>query len=489
MNNGLTIAFRADASQQIGAGHVMRCLTLADGLAARGGRCIFISQPLPPSLAERIRAAGHDLRELDPTVSEESDAGQSSEWLGGGVDWLVVDHYELGREWETAMRGCARRMLVIDDLADRNHNCDVLLDQNFHREPEARYVGRLPAGCRRLLGPRYALLRREFRHAREGVQPRSGKVNRVLVFFGGMDAANCTTAALQALARLPAAPAVVDVVVGAEHHQLSAIRALCATQGFALHVQSSHMAELMAGADASLGAGGSTTWERCCLGVPSFVVVVADNQRGLAREAGAAGFVFAPDPDGDPASQFELHLASFLTDASRLRDMSARCLQLVDGRGVARVLRAMGVCDIGMRLARREDARNLFEWRNAPEIRAMSRTRDPIAWETHVSWMDRVLADDNRHLLIGERQGLPVGVVRFDVEGDSAEVSIYKVPGQAGQGMGSDLLAAAESWLGQHYPSVRSLRAEVLGDNAASHRLFLAAGYEAGAAAYFKRMG
>jgi RimJ/RimL family protein N-acetyltransferase len=168
--------------------------------------------------------------------------------------------------------------------------------------------------------------------------------------------------------------------------------------------------------------------------------------------------------------------------------MSAQCLQLVDGRGVARVLRAMGVHDIGMRLARREDARNLFEWRNAPEIRAISRTCDPIAWETHVSWMDRVLADDNRHLLIGERQGLSVGVVRFDVEGDSAEVSVYKVPGNAEKGIGSDLLAAAEGWLAHHYPSVRSLRAQVLGDNAASHRLFVAADYEAGTAGYFKRM-
>lgn len=488
MSNGLTVAFRADASQRLGAGHVMRCLTLAAGLAARGGRSTFISQTLPPSLASRIRAAGHELREFDSAVTEESDAWQSREWLSDGVEWLVVDHYGLGREWELAMRGCARRVLVIDDLADRNHDCDLLLDQNFHREPEARYAGRLPAGCRQLFGPRYSLLRGEFRQAREKVQPRSGEVNRVLVFFGGMDVANTTTTALQALARLPAVPSVVDVVVGAEHQQLSSIRALCATQGFTLHVQSSRMAELMASADASLGAGGSTTWERCCLGVPSFIVVVADNQRELAREAGAAGLVFAPDPDGEPAIQFGLHLEGFLADAAGLRNMSARCLQLVDGRGVARVLRAMGVHDIGMRLARREDARNLFEWRNAPEIRAMSRTRDPIAWEAHVSWMDRVLVDDNRHLLIGERQGLPVGVVRFDIQGDSAEVSVYKVPGQEAQGRGSDLLAAAESWLGQHCPSVRSLRAEVRGDNAASHRLFLAAGYKAGVTAYCKRM-
>jgi len=490
LSEGLTVAFRADASHELGAGHVMRCLTLADGVAQRGGQCTFISRPLPASLAGRIRAAGHRLRELDASVTAESDARQSRECLEGAVDWLVVDHYGLDHAWESAMRAHAKRLLVIDDLADRAHDCDLLLDQNHHREAEARYARLLADGCGRLLGPRYSLLREEFREVRACVRPRTGAVGRLLVFFGGMDAANCTTEALQVLAALPSRPAAVDVVVGAEHHHLATIRALCTAQDFTLHVQSSRMAELMAAADAALGAGGSTTWERCCLGLPSFIVVVADNQRELAREATAAGVVFAPEPDAIAlAGQFGRHLAGFLADGQRLRDMSARCLAMVDGRGVARVLRAMGLHDIIMRPARREDARNLFEWRNAPEIRAMSRTRDPIAWETHATWVDGVLADENRKLLIGERRGIPVGVVRFDVEGDSAEVSVYKVPGLTGPGLGADLLASAESWLARHCPSVRSLRAEVLGDNAASHRLFVAAGYEIRAAVYFKRMG
>jgi len=163
-------------------------------------------------------------------------------------------------------------------------------------------------------------------------------------------------------------------------------------------------------------------------------------------------------------------------------------MKLVDGRGARRVIRAMGVSALLVRSATRTDSARLFEWRNHPEIRAVSRCPDVIDWRTHAAWFESVVANPQRPLLIGERAGATVGVVRFDITSDRAEVSIYKVPGPSEPETGQELLAAAENWLVREYPAVRVLTAEVLGDNQASHGLFAAAGYSRSATRYTKRI-
>jgi UDP-2,4-diacetamido-2,4,6-trideoxy-beta-L-altropyranose hydrolase len=497
-------AFRVDASRTMGAGHVMRCLALAEELGDCGVQSRFVSRHMPESLRSVIQDRGYEFMSLGD-VSRSSQHGNShAEWLGVSqaedaaalvaaigaprVDWLIVDHYALGHEWETAARAAADHILAIDDLADRPHDCDLLLDQNLYEDLESRYDGKLPKDARALIGPHYALLRKEFAQVRAAISPRTGEVRRLLVFFGGMDEADWTTTALEGLIQAGVQDLDVDVVLGAEHGNRRHIESLCRSHGFTVHVQTSHMAELMAAADLAIGAGGSATWERCCVGLPSLVVAVAQNQRAVVHDAAAAGLLYAPQARQLSTETFAKHVVALMENPLLLRAMSTKCMNVVDGRGARRVVHAMGAGGVVVRLATPADTRCIFEWRNHPQIRAASHNSSIIDWETHSSWFNAILTDPARLLLIGEQAGNPVGVVRFDIADDTAAVSIYRIPERSRPGTGQELLASAEAWLGRERPAVRTLVAEVLGGNRPSHRLFTASGYMAATTRYTKRL-
>ena len=361
----MKIAFRADASDRIGSGHVMRCLTLANSLREKGANCLFLCREIPVALAGMIQDAGHRLVLLPPesepapaplpaadgpepahagwlAASWQTDARQTltaTRSAFGAADWLVVDHYALDARWESALRRQTGRLLVIDDIADRHHDCDMLLDQNFYLDMAERYQTLVPGHCRVLLGPDHALLRPEFATLRASVRPRSGPVRRLLVFMGGSDSENATGAMLEALRLVPPArrPVHVDVIIGAGHPARTELGNTCLTQGWSLHVQTPHMAALMAAADAACGAGGSTTWERCCLGLPTLAAVLADNQKRLARDAHGIGILYAPDFDPSDASAIARVLSVFLADDTRRADISRKALAATDGRGAERL--------------------------------------------------------------------------------------------------------------------------------------------------------
>ena len=503
----MRVAFRVDASPAIGSGHLMRCLTLAARLASAGCDIAFVCRQLPESLEALVREAGHDCIRLptpadttriatagDPPhaawlgVSWETDAQESCTALAGGVDWLVVDHYGIDARWQGRLRDAARRIMVIDDLADRPHDCELLLDQNLYADMTERYAGRVAAHCRLLLGPRHALLRDEFATLRGRIVARDGEVRRLLVFLGGMDADNVTATVLAALEALPTRHFASDVVIGAGHPARGRIEGECSRLGLACHVQTPRMAELMAAADLAIGAGGTATWERCALGLPTLALCLADNQRQLIHDASRAGLLHGPDISATDAAAIARHLAALLDSAGLRRLLSATGMAAVDGRGAARVVRAMGISEIEVRPATAADSASLFAWRNSPEIRAVSRSSTPIPQADHARWLAAVLADPDRPLLIGARAGEPVGVVRFDIDATTAEVSIYLVPGKGGEGLGSALLTAAEAWLGETHPALDTLLAEVLGDNHASHRLFAGCGYALQQTRYRKRI-
>jgi len=250
----MNVAFRVDASSEIGTGHFMRCLTLAAGLKQRGVQVRFVSRHVPGHIRDMLSAKGHEMATLNSIPNEET-AGESSyaQWLGVSQaqdatdtshalsdqvwDWLVVDHYALDARWERALRNAVKRILVIDDIADRKHDCDVLLDQNFYMDMDVRYTGKVPAHCQLLLGPRYALLRDEFRRMREQVNPRTGTIKRVFIFFGGVDSDNCTGRAIESLVNICIPGLLVDVVIGAQHPCREQIESECALYGFICHVQ------------------------------------------------------------------------------------------------------------------------------------------------------------------------------------------------------------------------------------------------------------
>lgn len=487
------VLIRADASLAIGSGHVMRCLSLAAALRARGADVQFVSRVLPGHLHAAIVAQGYALHALPApqatvparpesahahwlAVTEDQDVADTRAVLDGlgGVDWLVVDHYALDASWQRALRPWYRQLAVIDDLADRDHDADVLVDQNLGAG--GRYDRRVPAGCVQLLGPGYALLRDEFALARRHLRDRSGGIGRVLVFMGGVDAGGYTECAIDALSALQQRPQV-DVVVGPANPRAAAIAARCTGLGFECTQGATDMAARMAAADFAIGAGGSTTWERACMGLPALIVIAADNQRPGALAMAAAGCGFAIEGDAATATTLAAAIEELAQDPMRLSGMAQRNLALVDGRGSQRVARIVLPPEIALRRARAEDGEALFTWRNHEDVRRHSHSSEPIERETHDRWFTATLIDRQRDLLIAEHAGQPVGVLRYDVDGDEALVSIYLVPGCGGRGFGPAILRAGHRWLTLNRPRISAVRAEVHGDNAASHKAFREAGY------------
>jgi UDP-2,4-diacetamido-2,4,6-trideoxy-beta-L-altropyranose hydrolase len=349
----MKIAFRTDASNQIGTGHFMRCLTLADELKKQVADICFISRNLPLHLSEMLNTKGMKLIHLSNYDHEDSiDELAHASWLGvsqaqdakatvkalsGHVyDWVVVDHYALDVRWESIVRPNVKNIMVIDDLADRHHDCDILLDQNYYADMQTRYNGKVPSHCQLLLGPNYALLREEFRALREQVEVRSGEVKKVLVFFGGIDPDNYTLQAIDALAEMDAG-LKVDVVIGAQHPFVDMIKDSCARYGFVCYVQTSRMAELMIKADLAIGAGGSASWERCCLGLPAIVISFAENQIEIVSNLTSIGVCDYLLGELS-TSYFQERIRHFLITPASLRLMSYKAYSLVDGQGARRVM-------------------------------------------------------------------------------------------------------------------------------------------------------
>jgi UDP-2,4-diacetamido-2,4,6-trideoxy-beta-L-altropyranose hydrolase len=491
----MRIAIRADASVEIGTGHVMRCLTLADALHSQGAEIVFVCREQEGDLCGLIASREFDVLRLPrlpigDALGWQLDAEQTAQALAEKwpcADWLVVDHYRLDARWESLLRSNTRKIMAIDDLADRPHDCDLLLDQNCQTNAEHRYDRLLPDSCRKLLGSSYAMLRKEFADARCKLRGRDDAVRRILVFFGGSDPTNETGKALRALDLVGHLNWRVDVVVGASNPNRHGIEQWCRERlNTIFHCQIPYIATLMAEADLALGAGGSTTWERCCLGLPAIVIAVADNQVNVAQATAEAGCIsfLGKSADVSPENLAEA-VRRLAENEEELHAIATRGMALVDGYGVERVgaaLRRMldeNDCPLLVTLRRADtnDERSLFAWRNAPEVRTASFDDRVIAWEEHVRWFRASLRNTDRHLLIGEVDGQAVGVLRYDRTGREAEVSIYLVPGVAGKGWGGRMLHAGHEWVRHNLPAIDRITARILPANPASQKTFARAGY------------
>jgi len=468
--------FRADAGTAIGAGHVMRCMSLANALQARGAHACFVSLDLPAHLESDLQAQGHEVRRL-PEAVRGDELGDARATLDGEQSLVacVVDHYQLGRAWEAEVMAHAP-VLALDDLG-RSHTSRWLLDQNYYADPQARYGTGCPASVQRLLGPSFALLRSEFAHARAIARVRDGILRHVLVFLGGMDSSNLTATALNAI-NLGLSPGVqVTVIAGASHPDLPGLRAWCDARGLAaLHVQVSDMTPHLLSADLAIGAGGSSTWERCACGLPTVAICLADNQREVILEGARAGVLWGIDhvPSTD---ELAIVLRALAGAPGLIQHMSERSLQMTDARGASRVAELLLPKSMQVRDATSGDARMIYEWRTSPEVMGASRNAASFPFEDHLAWLERVLQDPQRLLLIGLHDGREVGVVRFDINGDRAEVSIFLAPGTMGAGLGRALLVAGEHKLRDKHPQVTLVDAWVNADNPRSFHLFQHLGY------------
>lgn len=331
----MQVVIRADASTAIGGGHVMRCLRLAKAFRAKGGEVNFLCRSYPGDLRALISQAGFAVDTV-PVGDEEKDALHCQKVLKNAeVDVLILDHYALGEQWEKALKATCKKLLVIDDLANRKHDCDFLLDQNIITTGANPYMDLVPERCDCLLGPRFALLDPVFAVEARAVSPRKTCQN-ILLFFGSGDPCNHTAKVVREIMGMGLS---VDVVIGHANPYREMLAALCQASGMKLHVQTPHMMKIMAKADLLLGAGGSTHWERCCLALPGLICAVADNQIALSCALAQAGTCrYLGDIADVPEGQWRETLQELMAVPELLHEMSlASKRMLPDARGVARV--------------------------------------------------------------------------------------------------------------------------------------------------------
>jgi UDP-2,4-diacetamido-2,4,6-trideoxy-beta-L-altropyranose hydrolase len=365
----MLIYFRVDASLTIGTGHVMRCLSLAEQLRDEGNEIGFICREHHGNLMNYIQSKGFTLytivNPVEKTSLLHSDYRPYEEWLGvpwqadaeetierlkivkklakKSIDWLILDHYSLDVSYEKALRPHVKKILVIDDLANRKHDCDLLLDHNYFDHMTSRYEGLVDPQCQLIVGPSYALIRKEFQAAQSTNRIRDGRIRNVLVSFGGVDLTGETMKTLQALWPLGQQGLVINVLLGKMNPHNTAIMDFCRKMPRCSayeHVE--NMRELMGKADLAIGAAGTTTWERCCLGVPSLVISTAQNQESLTEHLtriGAIGFL----GKSNEVTSWMIHerVKQMMTHPELCLEMSAHASRLVDGLGVQRIIKEL----------------------------------------------------------------------------------------------------------------------------------------------------
>lgn len=464
----MRVVIRADASLEIGSGHIMRCLTLANELRVNGAEVLFICKELEGNLIKLIGNQGFPVEVLPVSSTSDGNLFHSS-WLGSTqvedatmclkvlcgklYDWMIVDHYAIDERWESEIKPWVKNILAIDDLGDRTHICDALLDQNYG-STQSKYESLVSEGTRLMLGSSYALLRREFLVQRERslVLRASYTVERILIFLGGVDFKNDTSWVLDKVSELNI-PTLrfVDVVLGPTSRNVLGVQKKLSSLDISsrLSVGVTNMAELMAEADLCIGAPGSSSWERCCLGLPTVQLILAENQRQIGyqlNDAEAAILV-------NSAGEFE---QAFMTAIDKLQLISQNAAKLVDGKGAARVremlytLKQVDESDcrlVPFEFLTKAETSLVLAMRNYPEVRKWMTNTGIITGAQHIAFLEKLSVDNSRKYLLVYKGSLVIGSINFteiNSETGSAEFGIYANPFLDEPGRGGFLIKQAE---------------------------------------------
>jgi UDP-2,4-diacetamido-2,4,6-trideoxy-beta-L-altropyranose hydrolase len=458
----MTLLLRADAGTRSGTGHVMRLLALAQAWQDAGGRAVFAASEMTPAVEARL---ARERLSLEHVASDAYDTIRLAR--AHNASWIAVDGYHFDAAYQRTLKEAGFSVLWIDDDAHAEEYCaDLILNQNLHADA-AMYAQR-KAEAHLLLGPRFALLRREFR-TWNGVR---GAGDRVLVTLGGSDPENVTLRVIGALRELSVE---ATVVVGGSNASAEAIaNAARGTDRIRIERDVDDMPRVLAQARLAVSAGGTTCWELAFFGVPILAIVVADNQRPLTAGLQRAGVAIDL---GWHCEVTHERLASALSsllanDALRSR-MSQRGRELVDGQGAPRVVGQMLGGGLHLRAASSDDCRRVWEWANDPDVREASFSRGAIAWEEHLAWF----AKNMNRTYIAMHGEQPIGVIRYDRDGDAATVSISVDRAARGRGRGTSMIRLGTQRLFAE-SGVEIIHAYVRPENASSIKAFQNAGFE-----------
>ncbi|MGQ0644452.1 MAG: UDP-2,4-diacetamido-2,4,6-trideoxy-beta-L-altropyranose hydrolase [Elusimicrobiota bacterium] len=477
--SGLALILRADGGLRGGAGHLMRCLALAQAWQDSGGLSQMACAEAGP-FRDRFQSEGILCHEVAAPPGSRDDALETARLAQEAeAAWVAVDGYHFDGEYQRTLKESGFRVLALDDFGHAGrYEADIVLNMNLGVD-EKIYRERSAEGLL-LLGPRYALLRREFLRRQRAEKFADGAARRILVAMGGADADNATGKVLKALGGFGVPGTEVRVAVGAANPHRTALEEMAARVPVSCKVEADapDMSELMAWAEAAVSAGGTTCWELAYMGVPFLTVVLADNQRivadGLAKAGAAENLGWHGDLE---SADIARRLESLLKSPEKRRSMGARGRELVDGQGPDRILMLLKGESLRLRPARPEDARQLWAWANDPEARRRSFSPEPISWETHAAWFDARLKDPGcRFFVAVDHEDAPVGQARFQLSGQKAEMSVSVEGGRRGKGRGTDIIRLAAEMVLRKGPTV-VIEAFVKADNPASLRAFEKAGF------------
>jgi len=476
-----TLIIRADASIQIGAGHVLRSLALAQAWKDGGGHAIFVMAMESSMIEERLQSEGMEVAHLSTQGGSAEDAIQTRSLARKrGATWVVLDGYQFGADYQRIIKDAGLRLLVIDDNGHSEaYYADLVLNQNLHAH-QGLYVNIEPYALT-LLGNRYVLLRREFLKWRGWGRQIPGVAHKVLVTLGGGDLDNMTSKVINGLKKVDISNLDVRIVVGPSNPHIETLQKalLFAPCSMRILHNVTNMPELMAWADVALSAGGSTCWELAFMGLPALIITVADNQHAAAERLDAIGVAANLGRQENLSSDEIAHALSRLLLETRGRaQMSQRAQNLVDGEGASRVLMHLQGKGLRLRQVCEDDCRLLWDWANDPQVREISFSSGPVSWEEHVRWFKSKINDPNCtvYIVTGE-EGIPIGQVRYDTSGDEAVISLNLDRGFRGKGYGSKAIRLACQELFER-SRVSLIHAYVKQGNDTSVRVFVKAGFQ-----------
>jgi len=480
LGNAGALIVRTDAGAQMGTGHLMRCLALGRTWRDAGGQVIFITACQNQGLLKRLQEEDFSIHPVASIYPHAGDWEDTQRVLAAHPDaWVVLDGYHFDEIYQKQVKDYGHKLLVIDDMAHLKHYyADIVLNQNLH-------AGQLPYSCepytRLLLGTRYVLLSREFLIWKDWKREIQEKVKRILVTMGGSDSNNNTLKVIQALQDMDM-PLEATVVIGASNPHTEALEAAVGQGRLPIRLirDAGNMPELMAWADVAISSAGTTVWEMAFMGLPALVIVAAENQidigQGVEKAGTAQNLGWFADVNKDGIST---GLRALLADKERRQEMSRRGRELVDGNGAERVYAALVADGLYLRQVRREDCRLLWAWANDPAARRMAISTAPITLENHQKWFEEKLASDKTANFILERDAIPVGQIRFDLNGlGNAEIDIYVTAESRGRSLGTYLLReGTQRYLKLNQERVRAVVGHVRPENLPSCQAFEKAGF------------
>jgi UDP-2,4-diacetamido-2,4,6-trideoxy-beta-L-altropyranose hydrolase len=441
----MNLLIRADATVEIGTGHVMRCFALAQAWQDRGGKATFALAQSVPAIEEKLRSDGFEVVSVAAVPGSPDDAKQTSDLAKRqSASWIVVDGYQFNTEYMPSIKRNSQKVLLVDDLEREDHySADIVLNQNLgtngnsYRDRESR--------TRLLLGPRFAMLRREFKPWRKWTRSINADAKKVLVMMGGSDPGNFTAVTIQALQHIKDVEAKI-VIGGANPHLSELERELNQSSSqFELLSNVSNIAELMAWADVAVSAAGTVCWEMCLLRLTAILVDLAPNQQVIARGLQSArAAVYLGSSEDVTAEMIRTELSSLLLSHEQRSALSQAAQALVDGRGADRVVSAM-MGDITLRKVTDSDRELLWRWVNDPDVRSASFSSAPISWEEHCEWFRNRMAQPGTFMYIALDANLvPVGQARLHLmDKREAEISVSLSAEQRGKELAAPLIEEA----------------------------------------------